>query len=918
MMKERGFFMMKTAIRTERPRGSLAALHAKLLSATAMLLVSAIMMVSTSYAWYVLSTAPEVSNIKTQVGANGALEIALLDKDSWGDLSRLDMGDIDESIEGQDVATTAANLTWGNLVNLGDKSYGMDKIVLNPARLYIEPDGNGDGGEAQYKVNELLLKTPVYREDGRIERLDKESTVNYTFSDGAFNVKDGHGVRAIGIASDMGVFELGMNAAQAGIKTYTSSTRTEASRALNDNGSALATIVIDHVLNNKDSFTPTDAANIKKLAQGMQSALAQIETALRYAFAGFITTTQYKDSLTDADYQAALAEITGENALDMNALLTKYSGITTLIPEMGDYITKLAKNQGDVEDAIAKCDEKINGNATISWNEINSIISPLVDTDKMLVAGMTVKDLQDAKNEGGLSALIDPIIKGGLTVTVPSGSGLLSDIADFANDYTAKVVVEHFKYDTWDLNNVEATMVTKTDVSPVYLTDCYNGLKKGTVASSNASNAITDYFGYAIDLAFRTNAADSSLLLQTDPRNRIWEGDTDNASLQGGGSYMSFSTSAGLSATKMVKLMQGIRVVFMDKEKTVLGIAALDCTLGKDVYKKLDAPDSNGKVAYLDIGGEYQKSDLIDQATYDALPEKSSVSVDKVNRQLTAKLYLYDFAMTESKAASAAGTPVTQDETAGAGSTETTTEVKYTGGITMGKEAKKENDAVITALEQDEAKIVTALVYLDGSVVNNSSVAANASYSMTGTLNLQFSSSATLVPADNNALRGDKSVVYTELTNTTYQAGYYFDGTDLYKRKDNVKLYQGSDGKYYASADGETYTELTVESISGVLEAVTATLSGGSGAKAGTAFKLNATLSDETLTVVKYELKYADGTSVGATGSSGEFSVTEENAGDYEYQAVLTVKVGGENNAESQNYTIKTGELSVTVAEATA
>ena len=52
----------------------------KLMAAICMLLVSSIMMVSTTYAWFTLSTAPEVTGINTAVGANGNLEIALMPK----------------------------------------------------------------------------------------------------------------------------------------------------------------------------------------------------------------------------------------------------------------------------------------------------------------------------------------------------------------------------------------------------------------------------------------------------------------------------------------------------------------------------------------------------------------------------------------------------------------------------------------------------------------------------------------------------------------------------------------------------------------------------------------------------------------------------------------------------------------------
>ena len=72
----------------ERPQG----LKRKLMSALAMLLVSTILMSTTSYAWFVLSTAPEVTGIETQVGSNGSLEIALLNTDTRTDMSLIRSG----------------------------------------------------------------------------------------------------------------------------------------------------------------------------------------------------------------------------------------------------------------------------------------------------------------------------------------------------------------------------------------------------------------------------------------------------------------------------------------------------------------------------------------------------------------------------------------------------------------------------------------------------------------------------------------------------------------------------------------------------------------------------------------------------------------------------------------------------------
>lgn len=699
-------------------------LKQKLVSATAMLLVSSILMVTSSYAWFVLSTAPEVTNIKTQVGANGALEIALLNQASWDDLTKLDMGDIDESAT---ESLLDANLTWGNLVDLGDTSYGMDKIVLNPARLYLEQDGS------QYKVNTVMLKTPVYGEDGRIQSLDKTSAVAYICENGQFTA-EGHGVRAIGTSATMSAFQLGMNAARSAIVTNAAAARTAASNALNQTGGDLANIVVQYALNNKtEGYTVDDVTAIKELAVGLQTSLNSIETALRYVFAGYITTDS-SGVATDA-YTAALEEILNPDTT-LASLQTQYSGISTIIPQIGTYISTLSTDQATVAGAISDCNTNIATGGTFTWAQISGIVYPLVDTNQMTVGGKSITELKDSvKNPDGSINFTEVfnLVQGGINISVPTGSGILSDISDYAGNYSAKVTVKDFTYGSYGPMDVTANMTTATTANPVYLTECGNALRGAAVSTDTGSNSITDFYGYAIDLAFRTNAESSDLLLQTEPENRVYEGDNGNANLQGGGSYMSFTTGAGLSATKMVKLMRGIRVVLMDKDQNVLAVAALDCTLGQDVYTVLTDEEkaTTGMWAYLDgSASSYQKSDLIDYNTYNVLPQQSSVTFDKTTGKVTAKLYLYDFSLAKN---------ANND---------------YTGAMTLGV---KKDSAAITALQQDVVQQVTALVYLDGSVVNNSMVAANSAQSMTGTLNLQFSSSATLIPAENTKLRTENA-----------------------------------------------------------------------------------------------------------------------------------------------------------------
>ena len=166
-------------------------LRNKLIAAISMLLVSSIMMVSSTYAWFTLSTAPEVKNISTTVAGNGSLEIALMPTD--GLLSSITAGAV-----GSTATLKEKNVKWGNQVDLSDEAYGLSAISLNPAQLnYAKPEGAAEGTAAVF-VPGKPLAIAKYGFDGRIAGLDAQNVGVKSKDEGKGFDSTNYGVRAIG------------------------------------------------------------------------------------------------------------------------------------------------------------------------------------------------------------------------------------------------------------------------------------------------------------------------------------------------------------------------------------------------------------------------------------------------------------------------------------------------------------------------------------------------------------------------------------------------------------------------------------------------------------------------------------------------------------------------------------------------
>lgn len=643
----------------------------KLISAVAMLLVAIIMVVSSTYAWFTLSTAPEVTGISTAVGANGALEMLLLTKDENGNLV---YGGATDIVGG--LTTNEKNTYWGNLVDVSS-GYGLDGITLYPSQLNVEAEGI---------IADSIVKFPVYGADGRVSELS-DGAVTGIYENTAFYPGDGYGVRAVGSSSGMTNRQLAYRNALSSAGTNMAQAKRNAATALSTNGNAIADIAIRKGTaegeGNNGAYTQEDMKNLVALTTDLTNIVKQMEEAYKqfiiaYAASAALVTPEGANEVTKSAYESFYVTVGDWFAISGNTVynfdtFTPADGITISLPEqVATSIDTLEATKAKVDAAhtglTGVYDENKDEGEAVQWTEFKPYLDELVDVTGIEVAGWKVSEILGNKDQFAQQAMAQ-FGAGGIVLDIKTGGGVLADIADQCGNYEARITISEIKYGV-TLRDIPAFMNVKTTNGVTYLGAIKTAVEAaGSPANDGAARMpISEFYGYIIDLAFRTNAAESNLLLQTAPKDRIYSDNTENELTWGKGSTMNFkATAADFTNDDVKDLMENIKIIFFNPE----------------------GDDGNEILAYA-------KLDI------------ANAEIDAVEG-VTADIYLYE--------------------------------------VVDGVETLlKDGDAIIQALTQNEAAHVSVLVYLDGTTITNADVAATVATSMTGSMNLQFASSATLVP----------------------------------------------------------------------------------------------------------------------------------------------------------------------------
>lgn len=676
----------------------------KLSAAILMLLVSCIMVVTSTYAWFTLSTAPEVTGIQTTIGGNGNLEIALATGDTWADPTSVTTL---SSTTG--LTTKETNITWGNLVDVS-QDYGVNLLSLTPAKLSLDETGA--------IVNSNYLEVPKYGSDGRVSTLAKD-VMSAIYNGTAFSVgktaagNDNRGLRALGISAAMTARQSAWMSALSSVNNYSNSAKTGTSSAMQANGATLGSVAVKLATSSKkdtEKFTQEDFNAILALVTDTKAASLYIEDAIIAAIDATVASGLMQTDIDDTEYSAissalatssiqTTANTTGNITATTDTVTFTYDSETVTVSDsaLATIITKYVEVANSLDGALTSLNS-VGTKGSYYWTDIDDAVNKLMDINKgkITVAGYTLDEVKQIVNDKDTTALLN--IANNAVVELGEDSGVYYTIASLVGSIKADIKLSVSAMGM-TLDNVDATIQSTYENPLIPAARTVIAANQPSSEGSDEANIISDRYGFILDLLFRTNAADSDLLLQTTPKDRIYS-DNENAETMGGGSTMTFTKSvASFSEEAMLNLINSIKLVFLDADNKILAIGGLDTGVEKD---------AEGKVTSTHYTKNTDGSLTVDIRL-----------IDTENSTATNTVFLED------------------------GSTITTG--------TDRTQTQATNGQVICGLTQNTPKAVSVLVYLDGEKVTNADV-ANAATSMTATINLQFASSAKLEPMEYSGL----------------------------------------------------------------------------------------------------------------------------------------------------------------------
>lgn len=690
----------------------------KLMAAISMLLVSAILMCLTSYAWFILSTAPEVSNLKTTAGANGALEIALQSTNEAGN----GRADITSAVGSSHAVKSAAesNTYWGNVVDLTE-GYGLDNIQLYPSRLKV--NATEVDGKTSYMVDTgSILQVPQFGQDGRVTSLLNATKTHYN-KDGQFVTGANWGVNVLGAVNPDNKAEDNtitltyrrdtvLKQAREKVAAYRAELRSDMTSLIERNSLGIIGWMVSLVPGYNDFLdTATRYHTMKDYVASMDAVITEAADAVRWALlANAVADDEHYKSDSDADMKAlgkiydeyALMPLTGEDSVQSLADSNGYDEVKEAAIAIAAARTRVNMAKDEINDEtmgigsaglmLVKPTQTVmhgsKGKTGVEFvqDALKYDVDNLISEEEIFTFNDHPGDLEGANLFSALAAVLGDYT-GDMTVWLSSEDGSVTgtEPADVENwikwVYTVKATCGQ-SYDAWkdveDLKSVgkqaDGTYAEDANVGTLAVVlNQIEGIEAPGVIQVEVKRPDVTAYGYSVDLAFKSSEA-TNLLLQQTGIGRV-SGDDENQDLKGSGSTVEFTVAGDMTTDQVKDLLQGVYIVFMN-------------TGTGSIYK----------VAAVD-------------------PDSVAVKLLPYPATATATLALYEPAFDEA------------------------------GNLSLGRKITGDNQ-VITAMSADTPYYISAVVYLNGDVVDTTAFSATQELSLTGAMNLQFASSTTLTPME--------------------------------------------------------------------------------------------------------------------------------------------------------------------------
>lgn len=699
----------ETRQRIESYQELLPNMKEKVAAALIMLVLALSVAVTATYAWITISRSPEVSSIATTMAANGNLEIALSNEKG----SLPEEFDIDEG-KTLTLDINGTNLQWGNLINLSDSSYyGIDKLALRPAKL----------NTGALRTNPLQGAT--YGTDGRVTELSSQySFFKWDKATQSFVANNKYGVRAIAsytvATSDASNQEFiqKYNEVQTAYGKVADYYNRVFKKTIAGLGTGMNTFLQAKV--NTTKYAPSGATSPLELkTSDIDSMLATYQALydtmklLLEAQASLANLQQYMfvKSSGQTTYAAITAEELYKNPEKYNSSRTVTAGSTDpldaiMITGLKDFVIDYKKAETNIKKLTELRDKATNGEKVTS-DDVTGPLYDLCQPNTAKIDGTPAKDLMNDK-----SKLVSMALGGDCLAQFDEG--LLARFEQYGIEDTDRLPKSK------KVSENATTISVKTSIMNVNITGhlCTGATGLSTAAADfsvdtskfeSADKNAQDTYGMAMDFWVRTNAEETLLTLEGALVADSATGEI--LSYDGVNRIWGSTGNTNLTTDSTTQGGGSCYIYYADNPADVARSLAL--------LKQM-------KVAFVDAKGTLLAAASMDTEDGQYYAQNGRITV-----------------------------PLTIDEGSGLGLT-----YNY-----KDETEKEQTGLAISQLTMDNPQRITAIIYLDGTGLDNTMVLSSAE--IQGQLNIQFGSSVNLKTSGDNRLLTAERKVTAELIGKT-------------------------------------------------------------------------------------------------------------------------------------------------------